>query len=56
MPSIYTNNYDVFSLGLLILAFQNVSFLVTMTKNPSLPPRNPNAHSKSYLNRVKLVE
>lgn len=56
LPSIYTQNYEVFAVGLSILSLQNLSFLLTLSKNPSLPPRNPNAHSRSHLNRVKTIE
>jgi hypothetical protein len=56
LPSIYTSNFEVFATGIVILSLQNASFILTLTKNPSLPPRNPNAHSRSYLNRVKTIE
>mmetsp|Transcript_34243 Transcript_34243/g.45150 ORF Transcript_34243/g.45150 Transcript_34243/m.45150 type:complete len:138 (-) Transcript_34243:254-667(-) len=46
----------VFYAGLTILLFHNVSFLATIMMNQGLPPRNPNTHSKGYLNKVKTVD
>ena len=42
--------------GLGILIFHDVAFLGTIMWPQGLPPRNPNAHSKGYLNKVKTVE
>ena len=36
-------------IGLLLLVFENLSFLATVTLNPGLARRNPEVHSKSYL-------
>ena len=49
-------NPFIFYVGLAILISHNVAFLATVMLNPGLPPRNPNIHSRSYLNRVKTVE
>jgi hypothetical protein len=40
-------------IGILLLVFENLAFLATMMVNPGLAKRNPDVHSKSYLNLVR---
>lgn len=40
-------------IGILLLVFENLAFLATMLINPGLARRNPDVHSKSYLNAVR---
>ena len=42
--------------GLGILLIHNIAFMTTILRNQGLPPRNPNVHSKGYLNKVKAIE
>jgi hypothetical protein len=42
--------------GLVLLIALNLSWILITLMSPGLPPRNPNSHSKSYLNRVRTVE
>ena len=48
--------WTAFSIGFFILLAHDISFIATVTVNPGLAPRNPNAHSKGYLNYVKTIE
>ena len=40
----------------ILLMVWNVIYLILVLMNPGLPPRHVNAHTKSYLNRVKTIE
>ena len=46
----------LFYTGLVILILHDLAFSTTVLYNQGLPPRNPNAHSQGYLNKVKIVE
>ena len=48
--------WTLFTVGLLFLLLHDLFFILTVVKNPGLPPRNPNEHSKGYLNKVKTIE
>ncbi|CDW72131.1 dhhc zinc finger domain containing protein [Stylonychia lemnae] len=45
----------MFLIGLLVLAFQDLSFLILVMQNPGLPSRDPSIHSESYLNKVRIL-
>lgn len=51
-----SSNTIVFWTGLCILLFHDLAFLATVCMNQGIPPRNPNLHSKGYLNKVKTVD
>ena len=46
----------LFGIGLALVLFHNLAFLLTVCWNQGLPPRNPNEHSQGYLNKVKTIE
>lgn len=48
--------WSVFYAGLALLLVHDLAFGATVMYNQGLPPRNPNEHSRSYLNRVRTVE
>ena len=48
--------WTTFLAGLLILIAHDISFAATVMIPPGTPPRNPNTHSKAYLNKVKTIE
>ena len=50
------SSMTLFWVGFGILAYHDLAFLMTIMWNQGLPARNPNAHSKSYLNRVNTIE
>ena len=56
LASANNTNPIIFWSGLSILLFHDFAFLATICKNQGLPPRNPNYHSKGYLNKVKTVD
>ena len=47
---------NILVIGLVLLIALNLSWILTTLMSPGLPPRNPNSHSKSYLNRVRTLE
>ena len=54
--AVSSDQWNIFYAGLAVLLSHNLSFLATVMVNQGLPPRNPNAHSKGYLNKVKTFE
>ncbi len=56
VPSIYHELDVMVAVGFTLLICQNTAFGLTVFLNPGLPPRDPQIHSKSYINRVKTVE
>ena len=48
--------WALFYCGLSVLMIHNIAFIATVLCNQGLPPRNPNAHSKGYLNKVNKIE
>ena len=48
--------WPVFYAGIALLLLHDFAFGATVMYNQGLPPRNPNEHSRSYLNKVKTIE
>ena len=51
-----SESWTLFTTGMVIVMTHNLFFLATVMYNQGLPPRNPNEHSRGYLNKVKTIE
>ena len=52
--ALYFDNKEMWKIGTGILTFHNLIFPLTVLYNQGLPSRNPQIHSKGYLNKVKI--
>jgi hypothetical protein len=47
---------QVHTVGCIIIALQNLIYLLTVLWNPGLPTRNPKKYNKSFLNKVVILK